>query len=1090
MTSIRNIILLACTCLPAVVSCTKDVTPLEPPEIEVQQTRSILTFSAGMTDQVQPSQISVDSTKASGFASASIIRRIGESIGLSGTKAAPVENLTTYGSFSLYGYLYDSWGSSCSPNYMFDEKVKYSGGSWTTDNAFSTALGSRKLRFYAIAPFDAGGVYVAPATKGPLKFSYSVPTSVASQNDLLVGSSSEYSGKLSNLSVAFSHCLSAVTFKTGTETVNGTIKSITLKGIYSKGDYTCGSGWSSLSTASDFTFSSNISVTEGGSKDLTSGSSTMMLLPQTLPSGATVEVVIESDGKTHTLSASIAGDKWIEGKKCVYSLSFDSIAGMKISLSISSLTLEWGEYKDITVTGDPLDQNWTKTITGTGLTAEKINSTTLRVTNNNISGTDSNGTLTVTTEDERRSATASVKAKSLQESIALSPTSKTIAYGATETITASGTYPNGYTLNSLSGATVSKDGNSISVKNTMTSYTAKDVTLTATTNLMSKKASASIHLAAKPETIKFDKTTLTVGNSGTGTVTASGNYDSFTAALSNTTYASVSKSGNTLTITNKNTTYESKSVTLTGTTDGDTKAKATATITLSPMEDYIIDYEITSISLSTTSVGAGGGTVTVTGGKVTQKWASGKTVANYADATISVARTAQNSSYPASVSGKTITVSSLGTSVVSQGTYTVTATFSQGGITASSKTAQFTQSQNKLENSNYSPSGYTAYASIGSGISAAGGSATVTYRASHSAYNLYSSGSTDGSVHTVYDVANVTISSNGNSAFSLSGSISGSSSSNSCTVSHSNMGKNVRTDKVTVKVTNASSTSTYQEASKSVTNNRYTGTKNTKNHTKTGSITYGSKSYGSTTYGTKSYGSEYIKSTDYGTKVTDSDTYGSWSTYNTSTDYYNYSVSFAVTSWAPESDATNIANAITASHYERAKYSQRRTITHNYHQSYTQHYYRDYSRSASRSYTRTASQNCNYTEYRTDTFDSGAEEYVEESKSHTETWTDSGTETLANDTGSEWYRDNTGTSYSTADGGYDYQTTYGTGSKKTDSVTPSSNQSWLTYSGGRMYVSANSATSSRSATLTVTNGTASASCSVTQAKAVYDIDIN
>ncbi|MBQ0086754.1 MAG: fimbrillin family protein [Bacteroidales bacterium] len=1085
MTTIRRIILYGCLLVAA--ACTKDIVTPEPPAI---RSEGILTFSAEMLSDPGCLEVTVDSIGTKGFGGAYFIRTNGESIDKPITKAAPVENLTTYGDFSLFGYMYDTWSGSSKPNYMFDEKVQYSSPTWQTTHAFNTNLSDKNLRFYAYAPYGASGVSVASSLSGPLAFTYTVPSAVSSQNDLLVGSSPEYNGKLSNLSVSFGHCLSAVTFKTGTETVNGTIKSITLKGVYSKGKYTCGSGWGSLSSAGNFSVSSNISVTEGTSKTLTSGASTMMLIPQTVPSGATIEVVIESEGKTHTLSASIAGDKWQEGKKCVYSLSFDSIAGMKISLNVSSLTLEWGEYKDITVTGDPIDQNWTKVISGTGLSAEKINNTTLRVTNNNISGTDSQGTLTVTTEDAKRFAQVSITAKSLQESISLSPTSKTIDYGSTVTFTASGTYPQGYTLNSPTGVTITKDGNSISVKNTTASYTAKDITLSAETNIMKKKASASIHLVAKPETIKLDKSSMTIGSAGSGTVTASGNYDSFSATLSSTTYASVSVSGNKITVTNKNTTYESKTVTLTVKTSGDTGATATVTITLEPLEDYVIDYTISDISLSTTSIGAGGGTITVSGGSVTQNWVSGKKVENYATATLKVERTTLNSSYPASVSGKTITVKSLGTSVVSSGTYTVTASYSNGGISASNKSAQFSQGENKITDSNYNPSGYSAYASIGSGISAAGGSATVTYYAYHNAYNKYSSGSSDGTVHTVYDKAQVSLSANGNSAFSLSGTLNGSSSSNTCTISHSNMTTNERTDKVTVKVVNSSSTSSYKEASASVTNNRYTGTKSTKNHTRTGSVSYGSKSYGSTTYGTKSYGSEYLKSTDYGTKVTDSDTYGSWSTYQTSTDKYDYAVSLSVTSWTPGSASTNQSNTVTAYHYERSKNDQRRTITHNYHQSYTQHYYRDYTRSASRSYTRTASQNCNYTEYRTDSFDSGSTLYVEESKSHTETWTDSGTETLSDDTGSEWYRDNSGTSYSTSDGGYDYRTTYGTGSKVSDSVTPTSNQSWLTYSSGKMYVTENTATSQRSATLSVSNGTASASCSVTQGKAEYDIVIN
>lgn len=1073
-----------------VSSCSKETSLEIPAQPQVQPECQCLTFSVGMNNEAPFSQVSIDSLGTTGFQGAYFIRSNGEDMEEPITKAAPVENLTTYGSFALFGYIYDSWTTACKPNYMFGEKVSYSNSVWKSQNTFNSNLGERKLRFYAYAPYGASGVSVASNTSGPLSFTYAVPVAVADQNDLLTGASSEYAGKLSNLGISFGHCLSAITFKTGTETVNGTIKSITLKGIYSKGTYTQGTGWSSLSTKSNFAFSSDVSVTEGAQKSLTSGASTMMLIPQTVPSGATIEVVIASDGKTHTLSAPIAGDKWVEGKKCVYSLSFDSIAGMKISLDVTSLTLEWGEYKDIQVTGDPIDQKWTKVISGTGLSAEKINNTILRVTNNNISGTDSQGTLTVTTEDERRFAKVNITAKSLQESISLSPTSKTITYGSIATFSATGTFPNGYSLNSPTGVTITKDGGTISVKNTTSSYKASDITLKAETNLMKKTASASIHLVAKPETIKLDKSALTIGSSGTGTVTASGNYDSFSATLSSSTYASVSVSGNTITITNKNTTYESKTVTLTVKTDGDTGATATVTITLEPMEDYVIDYIISGISLDKTNVGAGGGTVNVSGGTVTQKWVSGKTVDNFATATISVKRSTLDSSYPASVSGKTITVGSLGTNTVGTGTYSVTASYSNGGISATSKTASFTQAENKVTDTNYSPSGYKAYASIGSGLTAAGGQATVTYYAYHSAYDLYSSGSTDGSVHTVYDQANVTLSTNGNNAFSLSGTTSANGSSNTCIVSHSNMTTNERTDKVTVKVTNASSASAYKEESKSITNSRYQGSKATKNHTRTGSVSYGTKSYGSTTYGSKSYGSEYVKSTDWGTKVSDVDTYGSWETTSTDTEKYDYSVSLSVQSWTPGSDASSQANTITAYHYERPKYSQRRTITHNYHQAYTEHYYRDYTRSASRTYTRTASQNCNYVEYRTDSFDSGSTQYVEENKSHTETWTDSGTETLANDTGSEWYRDNSGTSYTTGDGGYGYQTTYGSGTKKTDTITPTSSQSWLTYSNGNMKVTENIGTSSRSATLTATNGTVSATCSVTQSGAEYDIVIN
>ena len=268
----HNIILssfLAGLCL--ISACTKEE-PLNIPEPPQEQAEcQCLPFSVGMSGEAPYSPVVIDSLRASGFQGAYFIRSNGEDQEAPATKAAPVENLTTYGSFALFGYIYDSWSTSCKPNFMFGEKVQYASSEWKTVSAFNTHLGDRGLRFYGYAPYGASGVSVASSVAGPLAFNYSVPTAVADQNDLLVGASPEYTGEMKNLSIAFGHCLSAVTFKTGTETVNGTIKSISLKGIYSKGKYTYGSGWSSLSSASNFTFSSNVSVAEGSSKNITSG---------------------------------------------------------------------------------------------------------------------------------------------------------------------------------------------------------------------------------------------------------------------------------------------------------------------------------------------------------------------------------------------------------------------------------------------------------------------------------------------------------------------------------------------------------------------------------------------------------------------------------------------------------------------------------------------------------------------------------------------------------------------------------------------------------------------------------------------------
>lgn len=141
---------------------------------------------------------------------------------------------------------------------------------------------------------------------------------------------------------------------------------------------------------------------------------------------------------------------------------------------------------------------------------------------------------------------------------------------------------------------------------------------------------------------------------------------------------------------------------------------------------------------------------------------------------------------------------------------------------------------------------YWASCSIGSGITAAGGSATVSKSAGHTVYKwkrqrrsgtqyrdvyyTYTSGSestgTNESSQTAYDYQKV---SNGSSAASDSCTIAIVSDNNSrfslsgTTLSHSTMGTNTTTDTCTVRCTNSSSTNTTKNASVSVTNSRSYG---------------------------------------------------------------------------------------------------------------------------------------------------------------------------------------------------------------------------------------------------------------------------
>lgn len=150
------------------------------------------------------------------------------------------------------------------------------------------------------------------------------------------------------------------------------------------------------------------------------------------------------------------------------------------------------------------------------------------------------------------------------------------------------------------------------------------------------------------------------------------------------------------------------------------------------------------------------------------------------------------------------------------------------------------QAENKVTNSNYNPR-ITAYGtptiSIGSGLTAAGGSATVSSSVTNTeTYNaLYSSGATGpNQTRSVGGNLSISMTVNGNSRFSLSGN----------TITHSSMGTNETTDTITIKAVNDGDSSKSATASKSITNSK------TVKSTSGGIYTYGNITAGTITNAT------------------------------------------------------------------------------------------------------------------------------------------------------------------------------------------------------------------------------------------------
>lgn len=264
-------------------------------------------------------------------------------------------------------------------------------------------------------------------------------------------------------------------------------------------------------------------------------------------------------------------------------------------------------------------------------------------------------------------------------------------------------------------------------------------------------------------------------------------------------------SGTKVTASNRTTTVGSRrSIVVTGkysnTFDGQT---VSSTITIYQEANEASYGALTGGSVLASDIPASGGTSSTSISNMSQtiSYISGSTRAG----TVTYSKTSE------------ITVSSLGTTVKARtkvGQVTVTYT-GESGATAN-KTVDIYQAENKVTNSNYNPR-ITAYGtptvSIGSGLTAAGGSAKVSASVTNTeTYNaLYSSGITGpNQTRSVGGSLSISMTVNGNSRFSLSRN----------TITHSSMGTNETTDTVTIKAVNDGDSSKSATASKSIVNSK------------------------------------------------------------------------------------------------------------------------------------------------------------------------------------------------------------------------------------------------------------------------------
>ena len=256
------------------------------------------------------------------------------------TRGVMNESVGSFGVSAVYNSK-DGSNSSLFQN----EEATQNGNYWfTSSNATWPLDGS--VSFYAYAPYNETSLSLQGSDDVVKNktIRYMANSDLSKQPDLIVAKSESNAFASSTVNTAvglsFSHALTAITFSISDDMIPGTVKSITVSGVYGQGDYDfSNASWVSLASPSTYVIKPNdASVKAGESKALTDKESALMMIPQTLGAGAKVSMVFNDGAIDKTVSFSLNGTSWTAGKHITYVLSSSKIT----TLNMGSLTYPTG----------------------------------------------------------------------------------------------------------------------------------------------------------------------------------------------------------------------------------------------------------------------------------------------------------------------------------------------------------------------------------------------------------------------------------------------------------------------------------------------------------------------------------------------------------------------------------------------------------------------------------------------------------------------------------------------------------------------------------------------------------------------------
>ena len=281
-----------------------------------------------------------------------------------GSKKSALSDYSSFGVTAIYP------SSSSDYTVLLDNQQATTGANskwFVADNSNAKwPMNNELVSFHAYAPHSTKSYSMLSSTADNTNVLTTIhydasKTDITNQPDLIVatqtGSRSNASAN-KDVALQFSHALTAVTFAMSSDLADvigpgANLEKVRLVGIPNQGDcqlmakdgkHTAASqSWTNINGSETFEFDlSKQNVTAGKDLALTSGNQTLMMIPQTLPSGAKAEFIFKINGNSQTLSVDLANTKWVAGSSVIYKLSAKAIN----TLSSTQITYPntWADY--------------------------------------------------------------------------------------------------------------------------------------------------------------------------------------------------------------------------------------------------------------------------------------------------------------------------------------------------------------------------------------------------------------------------------------------------------------------------------------------------------------------------------------------------------------------------------------------------------------------------------------------------------------------------------------------------------------------------------------------------------------------------